>query len=155
VRVKVRAALSLFINAAGLMLILAACGSHPTPSAKGPHHHSTQRRVMTVPRPSARERAHKIPGPYSAPPAKLPRGNEAAGARVFQATCESCHGRDGVGTGKAPRLKAPSGVVSDFKTESALTSFILHNMPANNPGILTTTKAANAAAYVWHLAKSR
>lgn len=60
-----------------------------------------------------------------------------------------------MGTGKAPRLKAPSSVVQDFKTETALTSFILHNMPANNPGILTTSKAANAAAYVWHLAHGR
>ncbi|MCY0877354.1 MAG: cytochrome c [Firmicutes bacterium] len=153
---KVGKAVGFVVGNLGLLVVLAACGGHPAPSAKGPHPPRTgHRRTESTPRPSGVKDAEKLPGPYSAPPARLPRGNEAAGARVFQATCESCHGRDGVGTGKAPRLKAPSSVVQDFKTETALTSFILHNMPANNPGILTTSKAANAAAYVWHLAHGR
>lgn len=79
-------------------------------------------------------------------------GNVAAGAKLFAASCQTCHGKNGVGAGAGPRLASPSNVVAQFGTESALGSFIQHNMPANNPGSLSATQASNAAAYVWHIA---
>lgn len=78
-------------------------------------------------------------------------GNVTAGAKLYASTCESCHGKGGIGTASAPRLAAPSAVVSQFGTESSLEAFIAHNMPATNPGSLTATQAHNVAGYIWHL----
>jgi cytochrome c len=90
--------------------------------------------------------------PYSAPPPKLPVGSVAAGARVYAASCISCHGPSGTGTNKGPRLAHPSNVVATYRTESALYVFVAHNMPANNPGSLTTHDAVNVSTYIWHIA---
>lgn len=79
-------------------------------------------------------------------------GNAKAGASLYVRDCQSCHGRGGTGTSTAPRLAKPSSVVKTFGTEASLAAFIAHNMPASNPGSLKPQQAANAAAYVWHLA---
>ncbi|MCL8207369.1 MAG: cytochrome c [Actinomycetia bacterium] len=76
----------------------------------------------------------------------------AAGATLYQARCQSCHGPNGTGTASAPRLAKPSPVASTFPTEAQLAAFIHHNMPANAPGTLTTTEANQVAAYVWQIA---
>lgn len=113
--------------------------------------HKTKRTIQGAMNTKAPKKVTK-PGPYSAPPAKLPLGNVADGSRFFASACASCHGRTGTGTASGPRLAKPSNVITQFKTETALESFILHNMPADNPGTLSTKNAANAAAYVWHIA---
>lgn len=74
------------------------------------------------------------------------------GAKLFAASCETCHGKGGIGSTSAPRLAKPSTVPTRFATQSALELFIAHNMPANNPGSLTPSQDKSIASYVWHLA---
>lgn len=151
-----RARFHLSILAGGILAlsVLPGCGSKPAPSPSHTSHGATKKvkgSVQSAGPGSAKNTLTRV-GPYSAPPPVLPKGNQAAGAKLFSATCQSCHGPGGTGTGKAPRLAAPSSVVSVFQTEPALASFIQHNMPANNPGTLNATDAANAGAYVWRIA---
>ncbi len=148
-----------WILALGLLgpLVVAGCGNKPAPSPK----HTvkkTAHNVKNAARSTSKSAKHvaknaqtAVP-PHSTTPAKPPVGNVAAGAKLFASTCESCHGKGGTGTGSAPRLASPSTVGAQFGTQAALESFIAHNMPANNPGSLNAQQAANAAAYVWHLA---
>ena len=81
-----------------------------------------------------------------------PLGSTAAGSKFFASTCQTCHGKGGAGTGMAPRLAKPSTVVARFGSPAALESFIAHNMPADNPGSLSSSQVANVSAYVWHIA---
>lgn len=76
----------------------------------------------------------------------------AAGASLYKKSCASCHGASGKGTGKGPRLASPSNVLKRYGTKAQLQKFIAHNMPASNPGSLSTQQAANATEYVWHIA---
>ena len=123
----------------GLPILAAGCGSKPAPA---PGH-------------SVKNTAKKAPTtritPETITPKVAPVGNATDGAKLYTSTCESCHGKGGTGTGKAPRLASPSSVVAQFKTQGALEAFVLHNMPANNPGSLSPQKAANVSAYIWHL----
>lgn len=147
-----------------LATLAAGCGGNPSASRNTTHH--TQQGAgsgKNIKTSSKNKRSVQNAGsgpgpahaakPYSAPPATLPPGNIAAGSRVFTSTCASCHGSGATGTGKGPRLAHPSNVLSQFKTETALEVFIAHNMPSNNPGILSTKDAVNVASYVWHIAK--
>jgi mono/diheme cytochrome c family protein len=84
--------------------------------------------------------------------ASPPASPVAAGATLFRARCQSCHGKDGTGTSSAPRLAKPSPVASTFPTQAQLAAFIHHNMPADAPGTLTTQQANQVAAYVWQIA---
>ena len=145
-------------------IMAAGCGSKasPAPSAQGqksPVKHTANKAGSALS--SSKKMVQKAgtgPGlvhalkPYSAPPSKLPTGSIAAGSKVYSASCAVCHGSGGTGTSSGLRLAMPSGVVSHFMTEPALEVFIAHNMPANNPGILSTTDAVNVAAYIWHIA---
>lgn len=144
--------LSVWIGLSLCMAVISGCGSKPAPN----HAHTTSSRgVNTRQVQSAgggRKPAHAIK-PYSSPPAKLPAGSVSAGSRVYAATCASCHGIHATGTLMGPRLAHPSNIVSHFTSETALEVFIAHNMPANNPGILTTKDAVNVAQYIWHIAK--
>lgn len=133
--------------------LAAACGGKASPSPNNKQAAGqTKRKVQRANGGGTAKHAMKPPKPYSAPPAKVPAGNVAAGARIYVASCQSCHAKGGTGTGGAPRLAKPSGVMAHFKTEPALEVFIAHNMPANNPGILGAKKASDVAAYVWRLA---
>lgn len=134
-----------------LAAIVVGCGSSPAPSPG----HSTHKSAATPHRSGKGPRttsAVKPIKPYSAPPPKLPVGSVAAGSHVYAASCISCHGPNGTGTSKGPRLAHPSNVVSKYGTESALYVFVAHNMPANNPGSLTTRNAVNVSTYIWHIA---
>ncbi|NMP22335.1 c-type cytochrome [Sulfobacillus harzensis] len=85
----------------------------------------------------------------------MPASMVAAGAKIFKAQCESCHGPSGNGTTTAPRLAGPSGVWYTFHTESALRGYIQAHMPANHPGTLHGTALKDVSAYVWTIAKSK
>jgi mono/diheme cytochrome c family protein len=74
-----------------------------------------------------------------------------AGAQIFRAQCQTCHGASGVGTPSAPRLAKPSAVAATFPTQAQLEAFIQHNMPASAPGSLTTSQATQVAGYVWQI----
>ncbi|AUW92918.1 MAG: hypothetical protein C7B44_15955 [Sulfobacillus thermosulfidooxidans] len=88
---------------------------------------------------------------------KIPPSQAAiqAGSVVFARDCASCHGNQGIGTTGAPRLAAPSGVVSTFDNEARLKTFIALHMPANHPGTLSAKDAINVSQYVWHIAKGK
>jgi cytochrome c len=73
-----------------------------------------------------------------------------AGASLFEAECETCHGVGGDGAGGAPVLNN-GAVLKTYPTESALAAFIQANMPASDPGSLTPTDAQDLAYYILSL----
>lgn len=85
----------------------------------------------------------------------MPADMVAAGAKIFSAQCESCHGPGGNGSLSAPRLSSPSPVYSTFKTEAALESFIQAQMPGDHPGTLSAVDVKNVSAYVWSISKAK
>ncbi|MCL6562025.1 MAG: cytochrome c [Firmicutes bacterium] len=85
-------------------------------------------------------------------PARLSR--EARGAKVFAASCASCHGAKAQGTASAPPLKT-ANLLHRFGSEAKLREFIAHNMPASNPGSLSAAQASDVSWYVWKLAGGR
>lgn len=139
-----------WILALGLLIPITAvgCGSKPAPSPS----HTVNKTGNKGGYVTKKDSGNGSSKGHSSAPAAPPIGSVSAGAKLFASTCETCHGKGGTGTANAPRLAAPSAVAVKFKTEAALEAFIAHNMPATNPGSLNSTKAANAAAYVWHLA---
>ncbi|NMP21790.1 c-type cytochrome [Sulfobacillus harzensis] len=141
-----------FIVLAGLIvplsLMASGCGNKPAPSAKNASHKAAK----TVNNAAHKAKPTRVSKIETSGPVRPLVGNARKGASLFARDCQSCHGRGGGGTSRAPRLAKPSSVVATFGTESALASFIAHNMPANNPGSLSPQQAANAASYVWHLA---
>lgn len=96
--------------------------------------------------------AKKVTNSTATPPSKA---WVTAGAKVFSASCASCHGLGGSGTLSAPRLAGPSGIWYTFHTEGRLANYIQVHMPGNNPGSLTRTQAKYVAAYVWSISKAK
>ena len=137
---------ALWLGMAGIT----GCGHSASPSSHSKHP-PAQKTSVAKPQ-SRRSGAPTSPAPRTAAPA-VPVGNVKAGAALFQKSCQSCHGPQGSGSHSGPALKASALVISRFGTQSALEGFIAHNMPASNPGSLSPQQAADAAAYVWHLAK--
>lgn len=139
----------------GLPILAAGCGSKPAPAPGHSVKNTAKKAQLQGKVQNAVGSAKKAPTtritPETITPKVAPVGNATDGAKLYTSTCESCHGKGGTGTGKAPRLASPSSVVAQFKTQGALEAFVLHNMPANNPGSLSPQKAANVSAYVWHL----
>jgi thiosulfate dehydrogenase len=77
-------------------------------------------------------------------------GDTTSGARLFAATCVSCHGPQGQGTSIAPPLWGPHSYnigagMTRIRTAAA---FIRSAMPQNKPGSLTSQEAFDLAAYV-------
>ncbi|MCL5115603.1 MAG: cytochrome c [Firmicutes bacterium] len=85
----------------------------------------------------------------------MPASMVAAGAKIFKADCETCHGPGGQGTLSAPRLAAPSGVWYTFHNEPTLEGYIQAHMPGNHPGKLSGVEVKNVAAYVWSISKAK
>lgn len=77
----------------------------------------------------------------------------AAGAKIFAAKCQKCHGAAGVG-GRCPTLNN-GNVQKSFSSVANLQGFIKANMPLDNPGSLTNTQASEDAQYVWSLYKGK
>lgn len=86
-------------------------------------------------------------------PPKFPKGNALVGAKIFSATCATCHGVHATGTpGLAPPLQPPSQFAWQlYGTPDQLAEFIYQYMPKTNPGSLSRRQAADLAALVWGL----
>jgi mono/diheme cytochrome c family protein len=82
-----------------------------------------------------------------------PASSIDTGAKLFASSCESCHGKNGAGTSQGPKLEASPTVAARFGTETALATFIDHNMPATDPGSLSAGQYSLVSAYVWSLIK--
>lgn len=81
-------------------------------------------------------------------PASLVGHPVPAGAWLFQRECSVCHGADGAGGPNAPDLATPA---VQHLSPRTLESFIQTDMPADNPGILTTTEARDLAIFIQSL----
>ncbi|WP_051978815.1 c-type cytochrome [Edaphobacter aggregans] len=84
---------------------------------------------------------------------KLPEmvGNISRGKQEYASQCAGCHGADGAGVPPVlPPVWGPdsynngAGMNNPEKTAA----FLLHNMPQNHPGTLTTQQAFDVAAYL-------
>ncbi|MHB1610223.1 MAG: c-type cytochrome [Sulfobacillus sp.] len=73
-----------------------------------------------------------------------------AGQALFAAMCETCHGPGGNGAGGAPVLN-DGAVLQKYSTPASLSAFISSNMPASDPGILTTQEATDLTLYIFQL----
>jgi mono/diheme cytochrome c family protein len=70
----------------------------------------------------------------------------AAGAKTYSASCSKCHGANLEGV-SAPALHGSgSGLAGDTVSEAF--TFISTQMPAGNPGSLSSTEYANVLAYI-------
>jgi thiosulfate dehydrogenase len=84
---------------------------------------------------------------------KLPEmvGNISRGKQEYASQCAGCHGADG--TGVPPVLPPVWGPDSyndgaGMNNPEKTAAFLLHNMPQNHPGTLTTQQAFDVAAYL-------
>jgi mono/diheme cytochrome c family protein len=74
------------------------------------------------------------------------KAQAAAGAKTYAAQCSRCHGDKLEGV-SAPALRgAGSGLAGDTVTEAY--TFISTQMPAGNPGSLSSTEYINVMAYI-------
>jgi thiosulfate dehydrogenase len=85
--------------------------------------------------------------------AKVPvlNGDPVRGEAVYKQNCSTCHGEDGAGvTGILPALWGPAAYNegAGMNQVRKMAAFVLHNMPQNNPGVLTPQQAYDVSAYV-------
>ena len=74
------------------------------------------------------------------------KAQAAAGAKTYAANCSRCHGDKLEGV-SAPALRgAGSGIAGDTVTQAY--TFISTQMPAGNPGSLSSTEYVNVMAYI-------
>jgi thiosulfate dehydrogenase len=84
---------------------------------------------------------------------KLPAltGDPVTGKVIYDSQCAACHGRDGAGT---PPVLPPvwgSGSFNDgagINNPANMAAFVLHNMPQNHPGTLTSQQAYDVSTYI-------
>ncbi len=147
--------------AIGTVWILAAAGAtYAAPITGQPNSHSQVGRQGTknntsTPSLNGKSNRHREKNVNNNTSTPMPPAMVAAGAKIFKAQCESCHGPSGNGTMSAPRLAGPSAVWYTFHTESALRAYIQAHMPANHPGTLTGTTLKDVSAYVWSISKAK
>lgn len=140
----------------GLVALSVGCGT----MAVQPAHHKQAAKMVTVnntknqalSKQANRAKSKKVTSASQIVPSSA---TIRRGSMLFSQKCAVCHGPDGVGTQNAPRLAAPTGVVSGFQTEASLKTFISEQMPANAPGSLTHQQARDVTAYVWHIAEAK
>lgn len=73
------------------------------------------------------------------------------GIRLYNSSCQTCHGPGGVGGSANVPLNTQKLKV-DFIHRQTLAVFIQLNMPENNPGSLTAQQSVALAYYIWTLA---
>ena len=84
-------------------------------------------------------------------PGPKPQGaDRMLGRSIYRTVCASCHGARGQGTRGKPPLWGPKSynAGAGLAKPKMLAAFVLHNMPANMPGILIPKGAWAVAEYV-------
>ncbi len=78
------------------------------------------------------------------------KANPAAGGTFFVAVCAKCHGPEGQGTAVAPPLWGPRSynIGAGMTRVRTAATFILDNMPFDQPGTLSDQQALDVAAFV-------
>lgn len=96
-----------------------------------------------------------VPVGASVGPTKMPAmppgiGDVTRGDSIYRTTCARCHGDDGAGMQKVPALWGPKSfsIGASMARQERAASFIRHNMPFDNPGILDDSEAYDVAAFV-------
>jgi thiosulfate dehydrogenase len=76
--------------------------------------------------------------------------NAAAGATVYAAQCEACHGANGAGNadGSIPPLWGPASFNDGAGMNTKMAAFVKANMPLGRGGSLSDQQATDVAAYV-------
>lgn len=69
------------------------------------------------------------------------------GETFFSAWCETCHGRNGNGSGGAPPLD-DGAVMEQYPSFESLDHYIQTEMPATDPGILTPQEAQDLTHFI-------
>ncbi len=82
----------------------------------------------------------------SSEPAIFTSAQAAAGAKTYAAQCSKCHGVNLEGV-SAPALRGSGSGLGGDSVGEAFT-FISTQMPAGNPGSLSTTEYTNVLAYI-------
>lgn len=141
-------------KASALLSILAACALIAAACSKSQQTSTTSETsapaTMAAQTTSAATSATKAALPIAAsklPSLKIAAGNAAAGAQVFAANCESCHGAKGIGGGIGPKL-AGSGLTAGqvaFMVRKPQAIDKTSSMPALQ---LTDKQVADVSAYV-------
>lgn len=78
-------------------------------------------------------------------------GDIARGEQLYASkTCVTCHGPEGKGAGPIPALWGPTSysIGASMAREERAASFIMHNMPQTQPGMLTAQEAFDLAAFI-------
>jgi thiosulfate dehydrogenase len=85
----------------------------------------------------------------AAMPDTLP-GDTLRGRTLYAAKCITCHQADGGGTGPMPALWGAKSyaITASMARQERAASFILHNMPQNASGTLTTQEAWDLSSYI-------
>ena len=81
------------------------------------------------------------------PPPKSLDEQIAAGGSTFQSVCASCHGENGEGGDKAPRLIGPKGLDA-YKSAQETFTYIKEHMPPDAPGSLHEQDYWNVTAFL-------
>lgn len=115
-------------------MLLVGCGSPAAmPKGKG--------KPVAVSRPK-----NKINTKAPSATPKNPVALATAGATVYLAKCQICHGAKGAG-GQGPPLNDGT-VLKTYPTDAKLGSFISQSMPFNAPGTLTAAEVKQLVAYI-------
>jgi len=70
-----------------------------------------------------------------------------AGAKTFEASCASCHGKKGEGGKKAPTLIGKKAL-GDYKDAKETFAYVKDNMPPDGPGKLVEQDFWNVTAFL-------
>ncbi|HET9953388.1 MAG TPA: cytochrome c [Polyangiaceae bacterium] len=86
-----------------------------------------------------------------ATPAELGKGRDASGtgALLYERNCQSCHGEQGQGTGKAPAILGRRALASGrFRNAEKLFDYVARKMPADEPGRLDIGQYWNIVTFM-------
>jgi len=145
--VRKATALAAVLIASG-MLIAACAKSSQTSTATSATSEATAAATEAATTGAMTTTMSKLPIPPSKMPTlKVPAGSAAAGASVFAANCESCHGAKGIGGGVGPRLVA-SGLSAGQVAYMVRNPQGVDKQSAMPKLTLTDKQVADVAAYV-------
>lgn len=121
------------------------CAASP-PSASTSHRHIAVRRAERLV--SRLRLANAVAAPATSPSYTVAQAT--AGAKIFTANCESCHGANLQGVA-APAVAGTAFLPDTIKngwTYASLRSLVVEQMPLNNPGSLSPNEYAQVISYI-------